>query len=691
MKNLRFPRTFHKPFGLALSRYLVICVGLIGSSHALGQGAGDTPTGPAGGYGGSITTGGGSFDPYERNATRSITDIVVPGAVVPFTYTRIWNSQGGPLGSGWRHNWQWDLDEHSTTELGGGAVGNDLFYGYTVHYPDGRVVQFNKPTQPPHLPIGAPGTYLPNKGVQDRFVIQPDGAEGHLLLSDGTVVNFDMHDLYWGATSIVDPHGLKVTITNDGPGKVVTEPGGRKIFLELVPGMVTTSLGQSVTYTSQVSSGYVYEPYNHHDPDSDDIQTTRATVRYNDVIDPATGQPVEAHYVYKAVQVNSFIPNTQPPDPHNRLIWASDPMFNGPLQQVKFVYVDNPTDPAGDAYLSAVLEVRWAPNYWDPNLPGYWDPNSPGRHNPGVLVSRVEMPPWTYSQSTGQYSEGYWTRQETRGDGPVRTMSYLNSTTGNGQPFVDHLTDFKNDLSKVERYEYQLGNSTQNQFQTPTKITDARHNVTEQTLDPVLGHITKETHMDTSYRSWTYTDPAFPYYVGEKTDDLTNLTTYTRDSITHRVRRIDHPGGSFETFDYNDFGQITQHQLPSGAVEYSHYDLRGLLQWEYNSVDGWDARKEYTYYQPGEPGGTPDLVKTMTDGRARAAGAPFSTRMTYNGRLQVTKVEYPDTGAPAPMPSPPSLRPAAPRLEVPTSTPAPTPCQYCCDPMEDCAQIGPLD
>jgi hypothetical protein len=291
-------------------------------------------------------------------------------------------------------------------------------------------------------------------------------------------------------------------------------------------------------------------------------------------------------------------------------------------------------------------------------------------------------------------------------------MSYLNSTTGNGQPFVDHLTDFKNDPTKVERYEYQLGNQTQNQFQTPTKITDARLNVTSQALDPVLGHLTKQTHeADGSYRSWTYTDPAFPYYVGQKTDDLTNPTTYTRDPDTHRVTRIDYPtcDGCYETFHYNHFGQIDEHRLPSGAVEYSHYDdERGLLQWEYNSVDGWDARKEYTYYQPGESGGTADLVKTMTDGRARAAGAPFSTRMTYNGRLQVTKVEYPDTGAPAPMPPPPSLRPMAPRPESPTptpipptptpapptptpppSTPTPTPCQYCCDPWVLCAQLAP--
>ncbi|HMH06932.1 MAG TPA: hypothetical protein VK579_09680, partial [Terriglobales bacterium] len=105
MKYPRFARVCRQRFRFALGRYLVFCAGLICASHALAQGD-DTPTGLAGGFGGSITTGAGSFDPYERNASRSVTDIVVPGAVVPFTYTRIWNSR-----SGWSNNWSWRFDE----------------------------------------------------------------------------------------------------------------------------------------------------------------------------------------------------------------------------------------------------------------------------------------------------------------------------------------------------------------------------------------------------------------------------------------------------------------------------------------------------------------------------------------------------------------------------------------------------
>ncbi len=47
------------------------------------------------------------------------------------------------------------------------------------------------------------------------------------------------------------------------------------------------------------------------------------------------------------------------------------------------------------------------------------------------MVTRVEMLANTYDPTTG-YSEGYWTRQETRGDGAIRTISYFNHDSGAG-------------------------------------------------------------------------------------------------------------------------------------------------------------------------------------------------------------------------------------------------------------------
>ncbi|MFL6519612.1 MAG: RHS repeat-associated core domain-containing protein [Chthoniobacterales bacterium] len=647
MKNPRFLRTCRKGFPFTLSRFLVFCAGLICASRALGQGepGGDTPTGLAGGFGGSITTGAGSFDPYERNASRSITDIVVPGAVVPFTYTRIWNSR-----SGWSNNWSWRFDEIIVSDSNNS--GDNLFRGYNVHYPDGRLVKFDKPSYA--TPVGGPGTYVPGVGIQDRFVIPPNGASAQLFLTDGSVVNFD---IYGDLTSIADPHGIAITVTYGPQGMTIQEPGGRIIVIHppqysnnyrTITSTVTASRDQSsfpsqtVTYTDWYYTNGTYDYDGHGDPDSDSIKTDRGAVIYNDIIDPNTGVPIEAHYVYKWVQPPSPIPNAPLPPDNARLIWASDPMFDGPVQQVKYTYVDNMSAPTGDVHMSAVVEVRWAPNYWDPNAAQY--------HDPGVLVSRVEMLPWTYSQLGGN-SEGYYTRQETRGDGAVRTISYWNPTAvymryngtgyqqvvGGGQTLVDHFTDYKNDLTQAERHEYGWG---QTQFQTPIKITDALQNVTLQTLEPVMGHLTRQTHqMDNSYRSWTYTDPASPFYVETDTDENTKQTIYTRDPTTHRVLHILYPDQSTEDFSYNGFGQVLTHKLTTGGTETCTYDTRGLKQTFYppateSDPAPWSHPTGYFYYTTGP---SIDRLQRVQDPRGN------STSYEYNGRGQVTKVTHQDS------------------------------------------------
>ena len=165
------------------------------ASPLLAQVGSDTPTGAAGGFGGTIEIGSGTFDPYEMNASRSVTDVVVPGAVVPFAYTRHWNSRGGPPGSWnasgtWRSNWSWDIeadvsDQESTTP----RDATDRFYGYYIYYPDGRVVQFLKPG---NVPEGTPGTYRARGPISDRFIIDSDRAAAHLYFPDGSVLNFDM-------------------------------------------------------------------------------------------------------------------------------------------------------------------------------------------------------------------------------------------------------------------------------------------------------------------------------------------------------------------------------------------------------------------------------------------------------------------------------------------------------------------
>src|SRR2546423_7699909 len=73
--------------------------------------------------------------------------------------------------------------------------------------------------------------------------------------------------------------------------------------------------------------------------------------------------------------------------------------------------------------------------------------------------------------------------------------------------------------------------------------------------------------------------------------------------------------------------------MVSGALVTYEYYPDHLLRLEYNSIDGYGARREYTYDSVGR-------VLTVCDGRARSERKDFSTRMTYNSRHQVVMVEY---------------------------------------------------
>ena len=586
---------------------------------------GDTPTGASGSFSGSIQTGAGSFDPYERNASRTITDIVVPGAVIPFTYTRTWNSRSSShnnyslLGSGWHNNWSWGLEDLWYTDLPPGTPPNDYFHGYKVHYPDGRVVQFNKPSSPAHAPPGGDGTYTPMApGVVDRFVVQ-SGA-GQLFISDGSVVNFSMTcNLDWDATSIVDPHGLIVTITFvPNLGVRITEPGGRYIQIGAIQGYgtnlqsytVTTSLGQSVTYTITRTDAAAEST----------APSMLEDVTYNDVIDPVTGGPVAAHYVYLKVQPPTLHPPDPPPPPVDRLVWASDPMFEGPLQQVRYTYVGSTGDPAR----TAVLEERYAA--------------TSASTDTGVLVFRCEMLPYTYTPYPGPgYSEGYWTRNETRGDGPSRTISYFNTTYHLGQMFVDHVTDFVNP-AYVERHTYDWTHY----FQTPIAITDMRGKLTTQTLESVLGHITQITHPAPggTYRLWTYSDSTHPYYVATTTDENGHQTRYTRDSVKHLITRIDYPDGGFETFTYNNFNQVRDHVLTGGGTESFTYGSTGLKSNHTAPATPSDPNPQstqYFYYSSNsQPASKSNLLWLEIDPLGH------QTTYDYNGRGQITRVTHDD-------------------------------------------------
>ncbi len=107
-----------------------------------GQG-GNNPTGTFGEFNGNSTTGC-SYDPFTGNATRTIVDLAVTGAVgaYPLAWTRTMNSRdtgGGHLGGGgsWRESYRW------AESLGTYLPAQAIPASYTITYPDGRQIIFS--------------------------------------------------------------------------------------------------------------------------------------------------------------------------------------------------------------------------------------------------------------------------------------------------------------------------------------------------------------------------------------------------------------------------------------------------------------------------------------------------------------------------------------------------------------------
>jgi hypothetical protein len=84
--NLSFRPTTHRRRVTLL--LFAICLAILPASLSAQMGN-DNPTGVAGMFNGNVNTAG-SYDPYTGNATRSITDISVAGAVgtYPLAFTR---------------------------------------------------------------------------------------------------------------------------------------------------------------------------------------------------------------------------------------------------------------------------------------------------------------------------------------------------------------------------------------------------------------------------------------------------------------------------------------------------------------------------------------------------------------------------------------------------------------------------
>lgn len=574
-------------------RHLFVILGglliALSTHDLLGQVGNDNPDGASGIFNGQA--GGCGYDPYTGNATRSITDISVAGAVgaYPLALVRTANSRAPSTtevfswSGGWNHNYNWILEDSPL-----GSIQPKL---YTVDLPDGRVEKFRAVTWDTYYRV-RPGPDTPaqttSSGVRERFVPLSNGY-CYLILPDGGKVEFaaaqhQSGSQYWykyHVTAIYDPYGLKTTIDSEvvGPRSLrritkVTEPAGRYLQFTYLSAngpkilKVTASDGRTVQYYYACCNNWALDH-----------------VVYCG----------NASWTAKYQYCNSNVGQNLPP-----LLWtADDPMYAGPMKRIAYDYKPAaPNNPDGTTPVyGQILRER------------YWDGVS-GHETSGAIVSTLTV---------GLPNNNPVYRTETRGDGATRTFIY----NGAGPGYLAWASDFMNHESSQTYDSKKYINS----------ITNFSRIETDYTCDPITGNVTQikfpltpgdtpgqgNTHPTVNY---TYTNS---YYLHTVQDEGTHTTTLTRDG-NNRVTRIDYPDTGYETFAYDaaHFYQVSSHRMTTGGTETFAYYANGLRQYYSDPYHSNPGNPSIQYFYEGH-----GWVNGIYDALAHP------TNWTYNDRGQV--------------------------------------------------------
>jgi RHS repeat-associated protein len=573
----------------------------------------NNPSGASGIFNGQVNTGC-SYDPYTGNATRSITDIAVAGAVgeYPLALVRTSNSRNPSTtewfgyAGGWNHNYNWTVEDSSR------GAQNFRPARYTVNFPDGRAETFRAVTWDTTAYRVRPGADTPaqssSSGVRERLVpINPPGnMYAYLILPDGGKVKFGATQYSsngqfyykYKAASIIDPYGLETSFTYEVVGNglrrltKVTEPAGRYLQFSYA-----TPNGPRISQVQEFINGigrravqyyYSYTMLDH-------------VVYYSN-------PNWTASYQYTGSNIGQNLPP---------LLWTcDDPMYPGPMRRIAYQYKPaTPNNPDGTTPVyGQILKER----YWDGVV---------GHETIGQSVSELTV---------GESPNVTWKRKEIRGDGKTRTFVY--SSGGH----VTWASDFTGDQST------QIYNSTTKYVNATINFNRIQTDYTNNVLTGNVEVITyPTTQVDTPNQTqrptaryqygWAHCpdpnnrDANNPYYLYSVTDEGNHTTTFTRDT-NKRVTRIDYPDGGYETFDYNGFGEILSHRIITGSTETFTYDGRGLKQ-TYRNPDNASnnptARYQYDAY---------DRVSDVTDVLGSLGDANHTISFSYNlrGQLAVT-------------------------------------------------------
>jgi RHS repeat-associated protein len=574
----------------------------------------NNPGGPAGIFNGDA--GGRPVDPYTGNGTTSIVDLSIAAGVGDYgslTLVRTANSRSivsnNPFGApgGWNHSYNWILSSNVST------TANFHPTWYRVDFPDGRSEVFQSvtwDTSAYRMRVSG-GTASSSAGVRERLVqlnlstllaslLVPDGgkveftAAQHSVLYNGTRYYYYQYK----ATAIIDPYGVRTSLTYDGQGRLSTvaqpQATGRSLQFYYRP---NNSL--LIDHVTEVINGVnrrtVQYNYSNISPGGTTYLALTSVTYY--------GQAQwTASYKYRAP---NMAPTSGVP-----LLWTCDePIYSGPMKRIAYIYqTANNADATTPVYGQVYQE-----KYWD----GVANHEAQGA---AVFTLTVGAP------------NNRNTRKETRGDNKTRTFNY---GTGSLSGYLINCTDFMNH-SASQTYD------AKNYINS---VTDRNGHTTNYTSDPVTGNVTQIqypfTQGDTpgqGVRPTVNYSYVFDYYMNSSQDEAGNTTLFFRDPSTHRITQINYPDTGYEQFTYNGFGQVLTHRMTTGGTETFTYDTRGLKQ-TYRDPTNIGYNPSLRYHYDGL-----DRVIAITDafGSADPSGDPdHSTSFSYNDRGQVLVTTLP--------------------------------------------------
>jgi RHS repeat-associated protein len=594
----------------ALAKSLAALLLIISTAHA--QIGNDNPTGVCGQFNGNVTTGC-SYDPYTANATRSITDMTVTGGTgaYPLAFTRTMTSryiagvatEFGPAGN-WRHSYQWSIDGITVPN------NDDLPLSYTVNYPDGRQIQFPQ--------LQGQSRWKGPSGVRDRFqhLTINDRINCYLILPDGGQIWFQAYHpngnhKNWAFTfhGIIDPYGYTTSIWYGtylgSPVMSIAEPAGRWLHILYRPDLVyPNDVSKNIVDHVDASDGrtvsYGYAVY--HTPNGTPYTSLRQ-VRHFGV------HWWDSSYTYQNSNLSNNNTNARP-----LIRTCIDPMFDGPMWMIAYTFVPN-----SDVYGRLSSE-----NYFDGT-------------NVGIAVSTL-------------VDNMDHTRTETRGDNP----------TGGGPPtrlFTYSTTGYK--LRQVQDFKQVTASQDYDGNGYLYHATDRKNNTTTYVCEPTNGNIDTITsatpgnvippnrptiiHYHYGRQDCAHTDTDNPYYVCS----VDGGPSYTRNSGTGpgsmQIQRIDYPatqaGPSYETFSYNQYGQIQTHRMRNGHTESWEYDPNNPSRVSAYRDGEHQTGHPTAWYQYNSLG----RVSGITEGRGNQSGDPaYTTTFLYNPRGQLIRITHPD-------------------------------------------------